>query len=168
VAFLESLCAKTRPALIVVCMIYYPDELGRGSWADNVLRWLGYNSDPAKLQLIISRVFAIATSQIRIPGVRVVPFPMYSVMDGKTSADYVERVEPSAEGGRKLAGAPCSLVLGRINSCLLSQVRLCTCELAYLCAYFPFSLSLSCVRGANTNARCCWCWWWREQRFVGN
>jgi len=28
---------------------------------------------------------------------------MFKVLDGKTSGDYVARVEPSSEGGRKLA-----------------------------------------------------------------
>merc|ERR1712087_216414 len=42
-------------------------------------------------------------------GTEVVPFPLFVPLDGKTSADYVERVEPSAQGGRKMAGgvAPC-------------------------------------------------------------
>ena len=55
---------------------------GRGSWADTVLRLLGYDKDPARLQHIISTVFSEATSKIEVPGVRVVAFPLYSVMNG--------------------------------------------------------------------------------------
>jgi hypothetical protein len=43
-------------------MIYYLDVQGRGSWADGTLATLRYNSDPAKLQLLINKVFEQAAS----------------------------------------------------------------------------------------------------------
>ena len=46
-----------------------------------------------------------ATSQIQIDGTEVVPFPLFRVLDGKTSSDYCQRVEPSPQGGRKMAAA---------------------------------------------------------------
>jgi hypothetical protein len=35
----------------------------------------------------------------------VIPFPLFSILDGKDSHDYVQRVEPSSQGGEKIAQA---------------------------------------------------------------
>ena len=43
------------------------------------------------------------TCSIEIEGVPVLPVPLFRVMDGKDSEDYAERVEPSSQGGRKMA-----------------------------------------------------------------
>lgn len=91
-------------------MIYYPDEKMTGSWADNTLGFLGYNSNPRKLQAAIHQVFVHGTSKIRIEGIEMVPFAMYSVLDGSVTEDYVQRVEPSAQGGDKLAQALLPLI----------------------------------------------------------
>lgn len=75
-----------------------------GSWADGVLGTLGYNSRPARLQALIRRVYAMATTQVRVPGTTVLPCPLFDVLDSSpASRDYVARVEPSAEGGIKMA-----------------------------------------------------------------
>eukprot|EP00548_Thalassiothrix_antarctica_P019599 CAMPEP_0194191162 /NCGR_PEP_ID=MMETSP0154-20130528/65723_1 /TAXON_ID=1049557 /ORGANISM="Thalassiothrix antarctica, Strain L6-D1" /LENGTH=110 /DNA_ID=CAMNT_0038913615 /DNA_START=262 /DNA_END=590 /DNA_ORIENTATION=+ len=84
-------------------MIYYPDENNVPSWANTALGVLGYNRDPSKLQAVIRTLFRIATSKIRIAGTEVIPVPLYHVLDGKRSDDFVARVEPSAEGGKKVA-----------------------------------------------------------------
>lgn len=42
-------------------------------------------------------------SRIQIPGCEVIPVPLFHVLDGKNSSDYVARVEPSASGGKKIA-----------------------------------------------------------------
>ena len=64
---------------------------------------------PAKLQLIIRALFeAIEARGLAVPGLHpgtVEAFPLFEVLDGKTSADYVQRVEPSVAGGRKMAKA---------------------------------------------------------------
>jgi hypothetical protein len=39
---------------------------------------------------------------IKIPGVKVVPVPMFKVLDGSDTLDYDNRVEPSIQGGMKL------------------------------------------------------------------
>lgn len=102
-AYLRNLTAVQRPRRILVCMIYFLDEASGGSWADITLASLGYNSNPAHLQAIIRRVFELATQQICIPGTEIVPVPFFEALDGKDTDDYVQRVEPSATGGRKLA-----------------------------------------------------------------
>ena len=85
-------------------MIYYPDEANNvPSWANGALGALGYNSNPAKVQLLIRKMFEEATSRIQIPGTQVIPVPLFVPLDGTRSEDYVARVEPSATGGRKLA-----------------------------------------------------------------
>lgn len=47
--------------------------------------------------------FLVRGSKISIPGTTVVPVPLFHVLDGKDPDDYVARVEPSSQGGRKVA-----------------------------------------------------------------
>jgi hypothetical protein len=100
--YLLNLVKIKKPKVIGVCMIYYPSEAA-GGWADRVLGVLGYDEDPAKLQTLIRTIFEMATSRIVIPGVRVVGIPLFEVLDGKSEADYEQRVEPSSSGGEKMA-----------------------------------------------------------------
>lgn len=102
-AYIRALTAKTKPSKILVCMIYYPDEKISANWAERALRALGYNRDPAKLQTLIRKVFQDVLSTIRIPGSQVIPVPLFHVLNGKNTEDYVARVEPSPSGGRKMA-----------------------------------------------------------------
>lgn len=104
-AYVEKLIEKRKPKKVIVCMLYYLDESPSGGWADGVLSMLGYDKNPAKLQAVIKRVFELGTSKISLPGVEVVPFPLFQALDGKDPNDYLERVEPSVQGGRKMAEA---------------------------------------------------------------
>ena len=99
-----------RPKKVIVCIIYHPDEKMTGSWADNILGFLGYNNNPRKLQAAIHQVFLHGTSKITIEGIEIVPFAMYAVLNGSVTEDYVQRVEPSAQGGDKLAQALLPLI----------------------------------------------------------
>ena len=101
--YIQALTAKTKPAKILVCMIYYPDENTSPSWAGPALGALGYNQNPAKLQTLIRKAHVEAVCRIRIPGSTVISVPLYHVLDGKNTDDYVQRVEPSPAGGRKMA-----------------------------------------------------------------
>jgi lysophospholipase L1-like esterase len=105
-AYVYRLVEKHKPRAVIVCMIYYPLEAGASkqkSWADFPLKLLGYNRFPGQLQTAIKQMYELATRKIQIPGVKVVPCPLFEVMDGKNKNDYIARVEPSAEGGRKIA-----------------------------------------------------------------
>lgn len=103
-AYVSRLCEKHKPRLIIVCMIYYPLEAAtQNSWADLPLKLLGYNRFPGQLQIAITQMYELATKQIQIKGTHVVPCAFFDVMDGKNKDDYTARVEPSAEGGRKIA-----------------------------------------------------------------
>jgi len=101
--YVEKLIARTKPKKIIICTLYFLDEAQNGSWADQVLGYLGYNDEPARLQAAIRHVFETATSTIHIEGVEVVPVPLFHALDGKTSSDYKERVEPSVTGGEKMS-----------------------------------------------------------------
>ena len=102
--YLECLIEKYKPKVIVVCMIYFLDENPEvDSWANFTLEKLRYNSKPSILQGFITYVFQKGTSKIEINGVKIVPIPLFQFLDGSCSADYVDRVEPSVQGGEKMA-----------------------------------------------------------------
>lgn len=115
--YIERLTAKNKPKKILVCMIYYLDERTTpGSWAGPALSVLGYNDNPEKLQLVIRKLFTEATCKISIPGTEVIPVPLFNALDGKTPNDYVARVEPSSQGGRKVAEYLLDVIEGRSPS----------------------------------------------------
>lgn len=104
--YVETLIGERAPLCVVVCMLYYLDEAPGGSWADAVLQKLGYDRDPGKLQLVMRKIYELGTQQVALahhPTVEVVPVPLYEALDGRDSSDYVQRVEPSAQGGQKMA-----------------------------------------------------------------
>jgi hypothetical protein len=101
--YVKNLIKNKRPKVIGICMIYFPFEDSGNSWADTVLGILGYDKNPKKLQSLIKTIFELAIKRISIPGSRVVAIPLYDVLDGKCKKDYVQRVEPSAEGGIKMS-----------------------------------------------------------------
>jgi hypothetical protein len=67
---------------------------------------LGYDHNPAKLQLVIRTLFErIQAIGFDVPSARVTAVPLFETLDGTDSSDYVQRVEPSVSGGQKLACA---------------------------------------------------------------
>ena len=112
--YVRAIVGKRKPRKVLISMIYYPDEVSRGSWADTALSALGYNSPSgaAKLQLLIRRIFEMAVSQVTVPGTEVVPLPLFEALDGKDPRDYEQRVEPSAAGGAKMADLILDYALG--------------------------------------------------------
>lgn len=105
-SYVSRLVEKQKPRAVIICMIYYPLEAHaskQNSWADISLKLMGYNQYPEQLQTGIRTMYELATKHIQISGVNVIPCALYETLDGKSEADYVERVEPSAEGGRKMA-----------------------------------------------------------------
>ena len=93
-------------------MIYYPLQGEQGSWADFALGLLGYDRNPARLQAAIRRIFEEATKHITIKGVPVQAVPLFDVLDPTDPTDYIERVEPSADGGKKMATAIMNRICG--------------------------------------------------------
>lgn len=106
-----SAIEETAAGKLMVCMIYFVDETPSGSWADRALGILGYDKEPKKLQAMTKNMFRDATSKIRspVPTMSTAPVPLFQAMNGKNSDDYVQRVEPSSQGARKIA----NLILAR-------------------------------------------------------
>jgi len=103
--YVSKLTENVKPAKVVLSMIYFPDEKKTGSWSDTTLGYLGYNDHPSKLQEIIRQIFNVGTSKVEVEGTTFIPFPMFETLDGKDTKDYVQRVEPSSQGGQKLASS---------------------------------------------------------------
>ena len=82
-SYTSNLVAKKKPKVVVICMIYYLDVRGRGSWADATLQLLGYNAAPKVLQRAIRHVYRYGTKRIRLDGVTVVALPLFEVLDGR-------------------------------------------------------------------------------------
>jgi hypothetical protein len=105
-AYVARLVEKQKPRAVIVCMIYYPLEAAaskQNSWADFPLKLLGYNRSPERLQTAIQAIYEFATKKIEIKGTEVMPCALFEAMDGKNGDDYVARVEPSSNGGHKMA-----------------------------------------------------------------
>lgn len=106
--YLQRVVDKARqpPKRVVVCSIYYPCEVRQPSWAGVALGALRYDADPKRLQRVLRAIFVLATSRVRVRGVReVVPLGLHDVLDPLDASDYVARVEPSPVGARKIAAA---------------------------------------------------------------
>lgn len=103
--YIESLMARQKPRLIVICMVYFPCETqDQQSWASPVLRVLGYNSSPHRLQNAMKSVFEDMVKLISINDECQVTFvPLFEALDCKNTAHYVARVEPSVQGGFQIA-----------------------------------------------------------------
>jgi hypothetical protein len=101
----NMLSGMVKPKKILICMIYYIDEKEGNGWADGVLATLGYNKNPKTLQSLIRSAFRDATKKLSLPyaDTEIVAVPLFAALDGKTSSDYEQRVEPSAKGGNKMA-----------------------------------------------------------------
>jgi len=113
--YIKSLCLKNKPKIIVICSLYYIDEKSCSSWANNLLSKIGYDSDPEKIQLLISKIYDLATTKIEIEGTTIIPFPLFKILDGKNTKDYVQRVEPSILGGSKIGKALVKKILDVYN-----------------------------------------------------
>ena len=64
---------------------------------------------------VMRQVYSWGVSQVSIPGTEVVTVPLYEVLDGKNTEDYVARVEPSDSGGQKLAAAVAKAIFDSDN-----------------------------------------------------
>ncbi|KAK5111669.1 hypothetical protein LTR62_004774 [Meristemomyces frigidus] len=104
--YITRMISKQKPRAVVVCMIYFPLQTDAGAqpgWAESQLKMLGYNRDPGQLQAVIKKVYELATLEMKLEGTTVVPCALYEAMDGSALQDYTARVEPSVDGGRKMA-----------------------------------------------------------------
>ena len=111
-AYLEKLTERVVPRVVAPCTIYYLDENSKSpSWANTSLSMLGYNKDPKKIQTLVDAIYIHATSRIEVDGASVVPIALSESLDGVNTRDYECRVEPSVQGGQKIA----QLILDRLS-----------------------------------------------------
>ncbi len=105
--YLNALCSKQRPCLVVPSVIYYPDMNAKAaSWANVVLKAIGYNTTPATVQNVIDRVVVDVRTQVTAGTVNAQAgrvAALSEALNGTHTYDYVARVEPSAQGGIKIA-----------------------------------------------------------------
>lgn len=102
--YISQLVSKQKPRLVIVCMVYFPDESSKSpSWASFTLRALRYDSRPDWLQSSIANVFEQAIKKISVDGCQIVFAPLFKALDGKQTDHYVARVEPSELGGNAIA-----------------------------------------------------------------
>lgn len=102
--YINQLIEKTKPKLIVICSLYFPDENQTSSWAGIVLYLLGYNSHPERMQTAMKKVYEQGIKEIELEeDINVIYVPFYEVLNGKDTSMYVARVEPSEKGGKLMA-----------------------------------------------------------------
>jgi hypothetical protein len=102
--YIERLTMKNKPTHIVIGTIYYPDEYShQSSWANLALSCLQYNTNPNKVQTLLQTIHYHATSNISINHTHVIPIAFYILLNGTIRTDYIQRVEPSPSGGKKMA-----------------------------------------------------------------
>jgi hypothetical protein len=105
--YIAALTRVTKPRTVVVCMLYHPC-VRRGAergWADSVLRLLGYDGAPRRLQRVIEGIYEEGVRKVEVDGVeKVLPIALYDVMDGTDEKLYEARVEPSEKGANAIAG----------------------------------------------------------------
>lgn len=114
-AYVQKLVEKCKPRLVVICGLYFMDEANKPSWAGRVLKILDYNKKPERVQRVI-RTVTDMMKEIEIEHVNTVVADFSEVLDGKCSDDYVARVEPSEEGGRKMAAYLTDLIQTQLAS----------------------------------------------------
>merc|ERR1712194_716893 len=103
-SYLLALCDKQKPKYILSAMVYWPCLTKQGAgWCDSALRQLAYDLFPGRLQTMLKSVYEHGNAQLDIPGTTVLPLPIFSTLNGENPDDYMERAEPSASGGKKIA-----------------------------------------------------------------
>ena len=100
--YLIRVIGKKKVSKVFVNMIYYPAIEG-DSWCKFLLSVINNRVMRPRLQFIIRNLFLHATSQITIPGVEIIPVPMFEILDHTNSIEYDNRVEPSSVGGNKIS-----------------------------------------------------------------
>jgi hypothetical protein len=113
-SYLARLTERCSPRLVVVSVLYFPDLNDQvASWASAPLELLEYDREPGKFRAVMRRIEQDILKQIELDGTRLAVFPMYRALDGSDTGDYFHRVEPSGQGGSKLAEC---LLEGELNS----------------------------------------------------
>lgn len=106
--FIKRILKGRKPKAVIISTLYYLDEdmnnaRNRTAWPREILRNLSYDSDPKKLHYLIDLLHEKGTRNIRIEGVNLIPVKLSETLNGKDTKDYIQLVEPSSQGGQKMA-----------------------------------------------------------------
>lgn len=82
----------------VICTPYFPCASG-GGWANRVLRHI----DMIKAQTVIRAIHELYHKSLQQQDDGTIAVPLYEALDWHCEGDYKCRVEPSVDGGRKIA-----------------------------------------------------------------
>jgi len=118
--YIKSLIAKHKPRKIIVCSLYHPSIEGKG-WADKLLSLIRYKKNPSKVHKVVEAIFEQATEKIKIPGVAIFPVKLWELLDWRQPDNFIERVYPSAKGGKELSQG----FLSVFNFAVQNQTRQC-------------------------------------------
>lgn len=99
---LRYICGMRKPSLIIPCSIYYPCMIGKG-WANHFLEL----TRPERVHALIDACHEQYTSKITLgdDSIPIRSVALAYVLDPHDSNDYCQQVEPSIQGGRKMAEA---------------------------------------------------------------
>ncbi|QKF94723.1 GDSl lipase/esterase [Fadolivirus algeromassiliense] len=111
-AYLEKLISKQKPKKIIVCIIYMPNLTNTTGWADGFLSsvkqlYPGITLDQLTMMIkqLLNQIHDKCVNQIKIGGTEIIPLKLYDIIDGSDQKDYEHAVEPSVQGGKKMAQA---------------------------------------------------------------
>ncbi len=110
--YLERLTSKKKPKKIIVCIIYMPNFMNTSGWAVGFLNNLKKMYPDAtidtlrnNLRGLLKKIHDECIEKIKINGTEIIPLKLYDVIDGTDEKDYENAVEPSIQGGKKMAEA---------------------------------------------------------------
>lgn len=104
--YLNLLTSRCVPSRIVLCMVYFPcTVVDQAGWGNGLLKLSGYNHNPDYIQTLFRMIYEEATRKVRLEGCDVWPIPLFDVLDADNPDHYIQRLEPSVEGGKLMASA---------------------------------------------------------------
>jgi hypothetical protein len=118
--YIDALVKNKKPKKVIICMYYFFDlNKNSPSWTKTALTNLEYDTNPNRVKQLLIALYHTVTRNIEIDGMNkenVIGLPLYRYMDGTNTNDYDNRVEPSVEGGKKIAKAVFDAIKGNIKS----------------------------------------------------
>ena len=116
--YIDALVKKQKPKKVIICMYYFFDLKNSLTWANNILNNLEYDTNPDRVKKLLISLYHTVIRDMKIDGMNkenVIGLPLYRYMDGTDTNDYDNRVEPSVEGGKKIAKAVFDAIKGNIK-----------------------------------------------------
>lgn len=111
--FLLDIIKYKKPKMIVLCGVYFPCIDYQDSWCKNILNIMKYNvpSYRKNIHCVLEMLFEEGLKSLNsenipeLEGIEIKYIPLYKVLNCEDKEDYVAGVEPSVQGGEKMAEA---------------------------------------------------------------